>query len=73
VMEVASREIIREAVLQGVGVAAVSQVEFVPGPGLHAVHISDARVRTHAHVACLAERRDARIVRAFFEVIGFET
>lgn len=72
VMEVASREIIREAVLQGVGVAAVSQVEFVPGPGLHTVRISDAQVRTYAHVACLAERRDMRIVRAFFEVIGLE-
>jgi DNA-binding transcriptional LysR family regulator len=58
VMEVASREIIREAVLQGVGVATVSQVEFVPGPGLHTVRISDAQVRTYAHVACLAERRD---------------
>lgn len=72
VMEVASREIIREAVVQGVGVAAVSEVEYVPGAGLHAVRISDAQVRTYAHVVCLAERRDMRIVRAFFEVIGAE-
>jgi len=72
VMEVASREIIREAVVQGVGVAAVSQVEYVPGPGLHAVTISDAQVRTYAHVVCLAERRDMRMVRAFFEVIGLD-
>lgn len=70
VMEVASREIIREAVVQGVGVAAVSEVEYVPGPGLHAVKISDAKVQTYAHVVCLAERRDMRMVRAFFEVIG---
>lgn len=42
VMEIASREVIREAVLQGVGVAAVSTVEYVPGPGLHLVEISDA-------------------------------
>lgn len=73
VMEVASREIIREAVVQGLGVAAVSEVEYVPGPGLHAVRISDAQVRTYAHVACLAERRDTRMVRAFFDgVIGQE-
>ena len=73
VMEVGSREIIREAVLQGLGVAAVSDVEYVPGPGLHAVRISDAQVRTYAHVVCLAERRDTRIVRAFFDdVIGQE-
>ncbi|RVT50121.1 LysR substrate-binding domain-containing protein [Rubrivivax albus] len=73
VMEVASREIIREAVAQGVGVAAVSEVEYVPGPGLHAVRISDAQVRTYAHVVCLAERRDTRMVRAFFDVIGMES
>ncbi len=73
VMEVASREIIREAVVQGVGVAAVSEVEYVPGPGLHAVRISDAQVRTFAHVVCLAERRDTRMVRAFFDVIGTES
>ena len=72
VMEVASREIIREAVAQGVGVAAVSEVEYVPGPGLHAVKISDAQIRTHAHVVCLAERRDTRMIRSFFEVIGVE-
>jgi len=72
VMEVASREIIREAVVQGVGVAAVSEVEYVPGPGLHAVRIQDAQVKTYAHVVCLAERRAARMVRAFFDVIGRE-
>ncbi|MDZ7863205.1 LysR substrate-binding domain-containing protein [Acidovorax sp.] len=70
VMEVASREIIREAVLQGLGVAAVSEVEYVPGAGLHAVRISDAQIKTYAHVVCLAERRDMRLIRAFFEIIG---
>lgn len=70
VMEVASREIIRAAVAQGVGIAAVSEVEHVPGPGLHSVRLSDAQVRTYAHVVCLAERRETRMVRAFFEVIG---
>lgn len=70
VMEVGSREIIREAVAQGAGIAAVSEVEYVPGPGLHAVRISDAQVRTYAHVVCLAERREMRMVRAFFEAIA---
>jgi len=69
-MQVGSREIIREAVAQNLGVAAVSEVEFVPGPGLHAVRLADAEVRTYVHMVCLAERRDARIVRALFEVIG---
>ncbi len=70
VMEIGSREIIREAVAQGVGIAAVSEVEYVPGPGLHVVRLSDAQVRTYAHVVCLAERREMRMVRAFFDVIA---
>lgn len=72
VMEVGSREIIREAVAQNLGIAAVSEVEFVPGPGLHAVRLEDADVRTYVHMVCLAERRDMRIVRAFFEMVGKE-
>lgn len=73
VMEVGSREIIREAVAQNLGVAAVSEVEFLPGPGLHAVRLEDAQVRTYVHMVCLAERRDMRIVRAFFGVVGKES
>lgn len=69
VMEIASREIIREAVLQNLGVAAVSQVEYVPGPGLHAVRFDDAQVKTFVHLVCLAERRDMRMVQAFFDVV----
>lgn len=67
VMEIASREIIREAVLQNVGVAAVSEVEYVPGPGLRSVRINDATVRTYAHVVCLAERQESAMVRAFVQ------
>ncbi|MBU7572078.1 MAG: LysR family transcriptional regulator [Hydrogenophaga sp.] len=70
VMEISSREVIREAVSQGIGIAAVSTVEFVPGPGLHLVSISDADIFTYAHVLCLAERRSARMVHAFFETVS---
>jgi LysR family transcriptional regulator, low CO2-responsive transcriptional regulator len=70
VMEISSREIIRETVAQGIGIAAVSLVEYVPGPGLHMVRISDAEIHTHAHVLCLTERREMRMVRAFFDTIG---
>lgn len=67
VMEISSREMIREAVSQGIGIAAVSTVEYVPGPGLHLVNISDADIVTYAHVLCLAERRSMRMVKAFFD------
>jgi aminoethylphosphonate catabolism LysR family transcriptional regulator len=69
VMEIGSREVIREAVAQGIGIAAVSLVEYVPGPGLHMVTISDAEIHTYAHVLCLAERREMRMVSAFFDTI----
>jgi aminoethylphosphonate catabolism LysR family transcriptional regulator len=69
VMEIGSREVIREAVLQGIGVAAVSTVEFIPDPGLHLVSISDAKIYTYAHLLCLAERRSTRMVSAFFDSV----
>ncbi|HVL56627.1 MAG TPA: LysR substrate-binding domain-containing protein, partial [Burkholderiaceae bacterium] len=69
VMEIGSREIIREAVAQGIGIAAVSEVEYVPGPGLHMVRISDAQIRTCAHVVCLSERRQMRMVAAFLDTV----
>ncbi len=72
VMEIGSREIIREAVLQGIGLAAVSEVEVVPGPGLHTVRLADADARTYAHVVCLGERREMRMVRSFFDVLKGE-
>jgi len=69
VMEISSREVIREAVAQGLGIGAVSIVEHVPGPGLHMVKISDAEIHTYAHVLCLAERRETRMVREFLDTI----
>jgi hypothetical protein len=47
----------------------VSEIEFVADARLSKVAIQDADVQTHAHVACLVERRDARVVAAFFDVV----
>lgn len=68
-LEIGSREAIREAVAKGLGIGAVSEVEFVPDPTLHVVGIADAEVWTNAHVVCLRERRDGRIVKAFLDVV----
>lgn len=70
VMEIGSREAIREAVIMGVGIGAVSEIEFIPDPALHAVAVSDAEMYTHAHVVCLAERREARLVQAFLGIVA---
>jgi len=67
-MEIGSREAIREAVIKRVGIAAVSEIEFVPDPELRMVRVSDAAMYTHAHVVCLEERRGARLVGAFLAI-----
>ena len=70
VMEIGSREAIREAVIKRVGIAAVSEIEFVPDPELRTVKVSDAQMFTHAHVVCLEERRGARLVGAFLDIVA---
>ena len=69
VMEIGSREAIREAVIMGVGIGVVSEIEFIPDPALRTVAVSDAQMFTHAHVVCLEERREARLVKAFLEIV----
>lgn len=70
VMEVASREIIREAVIQGMGISAVLEVEFVAGDELRAVYLADEDIYTHTHIVCLAERKNDRVIEAFFKTLG---
>lgn len=65
VMEIGSRESIREAVAKGIGLGVVSEMEFIPDPRIHALQVSDAEIYTYAHVVHLRERQNARLVRAF--------
>ncbi|MEO6929300.1 MAG: LysR substrate-binding domain-containing protein [Casimicrobiaceae bacterium] len=68
-LEIGSREAVREAVIRGLGIAAVSAFEFVPDPRLHPLAITNAVVRTSTHVVTLQERRHARVVSAFLQVV----
>src|SRR5688572_23976576 len=68
-MEIGSREAIREAVIMGVGIAAVSQIEYVPDRELRVVPVIDAEMYTYAHVFCLRERSQARLVKAFLDIV----
>ena len=69
VMEIGSREAIREAVIRGIGISYVSVAEFVPDPCLRLVQISDAAIYTYAHVVILKKRDTSCIIRAFLEVV----
>ena len=69
-MEIGSREAIREAVIKGVGIGAVSEIEYIPDPALCMLRVRDADMYTHAHVVCLEERRGARLVKAFLDIVA---
>jgi DNA-binding transcriptional LysR family regulator len=68
VMEIGSREAVWLAVEKGVGIGVVSDIEFIPHPNLRPVAIKNADIYTYAHVVCLAERRESRIIRAFLQI-----
>ena len=68
IMEIGSREAVWLAVARGIGIGVVSDIEFIPHPDLHCVPISNADIFTTAHVNCLVERKDTRLIGAFFDV-----
>lgn len=68
VMEIGSREALREAVARGLGLGTVSEAEFIPDPRFRKVHIQGNPVSTHTYVYCLAERRAGRLVGSFMEI-----
>lgn len=70
VMELGSREAIREAVIMGVGISVVSQAEYIPDPTLRSLELHDATMQTHAHVVCLNERRNSRLIKAFYGIVN---
>jgi aminoethylphosphonate catabolism LysR family transcriptional regulator len=65
VIEIGSRESIREAVAAGIGLGSVSEVAFIPDTRIVALPIEDAEVFTHAHLICLKDREDTRVIAAF--------
>ena len=69
VMEIGSREAVWLAVARGVGIGVVSEQEFVAHPDLRKLSLNDADVHTTAHVVCLRERRNSRMIHAFLEIV----
>jgi aminoethylphosphonate catabolism LysR family transcriptional regulator len=69
VMEIGSREAVREAVIRGLGISYVSEAEFVPDEALRLIPIAGAEVYTYAHVVVLKQRSASRIIRAFLGVV----
>ncbi len=69
VLEIGSREAVREAVAAGLGIGAVFESEFGRDPRLHRLQLRDAMLQAVEYAACLTERRPVRVVRAFFDLL----
>jgi DNA-binding transcriptional LysR family regulator len=64
-----SREAVREAVAQGLGLGVVARAAFAPDPRIKLLKIDDLNVFTHVHVICLRERCDAALISGFLEIV----
>lgn len=68
VIEIGSREAVREAVAAGLGIGAVFESEYGRDARLHRLGLRDVALEAVEYVVCLRERRPLRAVRAFFEL-----
>lgn len=69
-VEMGSREAVREAVAQGLGLGVVAQTAFVADSRLVVLDIADMAMHTHVHVICRRERRDAALIGGFLRVVN---
>lgn len=70
VMEIGSREALREAVIRGIGIGAVSEAEFIPDHRLKIIRIEGDPVFTETFLYCLAERSRSLVISSFLESAG---
>lgn len=68
VMEVGSREGVREAVAKGIGIGFVARAAITPDSRVRIVAIIDSDAATETHVACQRGREHARAIEAFLDI-----
>ena len=66
-LEIGSRESIREAVLRNIGISIIARHEVPHNPELRVLTLENAPVM-HEYLYCLKERRQARLPAAFLGV-----
>ncbi len=67
-VEMGSREAVREAVAQGLGLGVVAETAFVPDARLVPLAITGMQMHTHVHVICLRERCGTMLIANFLAV-----
>jgi DNA-binding transcriptional LysR family regulator len=70
VMEISSREGVREAVAAGFGIGIVSENELGSGSRFQALQISNARLTNTEYVVCLKHTRSVQVTTAFLDMIS---
>jgi len=69
IMEVNSREAMREAVAAGIGMGVVSETALGSDDRFRSLPFHDTKIFTHTHVAWLRERRNALVIKAFLQIV----
>lgn len=67
-LEIGSREGVREAVAAGLGVGVTSEFEFGHDDRLVSLVVSNAELNVTEYIACLNETRPIPVVQAFFDL-----
>lgn len=68
-LEADSMGIFREAIAEGVGVGVIGKQDLVPDPRVHVLRLLDVNIEVQTYLACLATRRDTRLIRAVTEAV----
>lgn len=66
-IEINNRDAFREAVAQGLGIGVIGDRGLAPDSRLHRIPLGDAGIRMYRQLACLKERKDARLIKAFLD------
>lgn len=68
-LEVQTREAVRDAVITGFGIGVIFESEFREGEGLRRLEITGADLSVAEYAVCLEERRRIPLVRSFLEAV----
>jgi DNA-binding transcriptional LysR family regulator len=69
VLEIGSREAIREAVAAGLGIGIVARAEFGDDIRLKALEFEGPVMASTEYVVCLADRKSTPLVKAFLDIV----
>jgi aminoethylphosphonate catabolism LysR family transcriptional regulator len=68
-VEIGSREALREAVAEGLGLGVVAEPAYVPDTRLTRLDVVDLEACTHVHVICLTDRRAVPLIVGFLSIV----